>query len=294
VQFKLQDGSVRRGIVAQVHAGATAFTIESEGQTFAEWPAKSVKKHEKKTKDALTKPEKVTKFGLKKAAKTKKVPAFQARAPDSPPLPESSGRCPEPSQLQAALPGLPRRPRLVVVVDTNEIINAGPRISRAHFLQDCEAVDILLPRQVVDELDGLKSRPDTDVATCARRANAMLSDAASQGESWLLYEQQPVATAAKHKALQPDERVLRCVLDYKTFPRQNKLFLEDRIILATSDRNLQLRAMMAGVEAKPLEQIRAEAVARDRCWRLAYSNILPTQAVDSGTWGILKNDAGAY
>ena len=62
------------------------------------------------------------------------------------------------------------------------------------------------------------------------------------------------------------------------------MFAADRVILATSDRNLQVRAMMAGVEAKPLHQIRQEAEARDRCWRAAYCDQLASNALESASW----------
>jgi hypothetical protein len=54
--------------------------------------------------------------------------------------------------------------------------------------------------------------------------------------------------------------------------------------LATSDKNLQLRAMMAGVEAKPLEQVRCEANERDRCWHAAYSEQMAALAIERAAW----------
>jgi len=160
---------------------------------------------------------------------------------------------------------VPAPPRLIVALDTNEIINLAQleRLTASDFLQDCPTqVEILLPKQVVNELDGLKCRDDPHVAVAARRANAFLSEAASRGSSWLICEQQTVATLAKLRSMRPDERVLRCVQDFISFPARNKLSEDDRVILATCDQNLQLQASMIGIEAKPLRQIRREAATQ--------------------------------
>lgn len=277
VHFKLPNRTVRQGIVTAADHKARTFTIDADGETFGSWPAKSVVKKKCAAPQNSAAAAAKVKFEIKKKAAA--VVSSVHSAPAAAHSEENTTAAPP------QIPQIPRRPRLVVAIDTNEMINvAASRLDRRHLLQDCDAVDILLPRQVVDELDGLKLKHDVNVAASARRANALLSEAGRKGERWLLYEKQPIATAANHSNLAADERILKCVLDFQQFPERNKMWAADRLILATSDRNLQLRAMMAGVEAKPLMQIRQEAMDRDKCWRAAYCNQLASNALESACW----------
>ena len=219
----------------------------------------------------------IAKISFDVKQKKKKKPPKEAKAEPITPA-EAPVAAPSPARV-------PRRPRLVVVVDTNEIIAApAHKLDRNHLLQDCEAVDVILPRQVVDELDGLKENKDVAVASSARRANKLLSEASRADEPWLRLEKQNAATEARHRKRPPDERVLKCILNCKELPQEHGVHLADRVILATSDKNLQLRAMMAGVEAKPLEQVRSEAKERDRCWHAAYSGQLAELAIQRAGW----------
>ena len=164
----------------------------------------------------------------------------------------------------------PRMPRLLVVIDTNELVEAAAlgsngTISRAYLLQDCAGCVIVLPAQVAKELDGLKRSADAALAARARQANALLSEAARCREPWLLCE--PRGAAAAAELLTADECVLRCATD---FAASVKGGASDRVVLATSDRNLLLRAAAAHVEAMPLAEARAHGQARLAAWRAAY------------------------
>ena len=52
--------------------------------------------------------------------------------------------------------------------------------------------------QVLDELDRLKRSEDIELAAAARRANAILAEAASAGEPWLLLQEESVPTRTHH------------------------------------------------------------------------------------------------
>jgi rRNA-processing protein FCF1 len=184
----------------------------------------------------------------------------------------------------------PRMPRLLVVIDTNEILldrSVGQELDRDFLLQDCGGCDIILPAQVAAELDGLKRSSDAALAACARRANALLSSAAQAREPWLLCE--PLKESANDCAaseLCADEKVLRCATK---FASRVKGHPSDRIVLATSDRNLLLRAASEGVEAMPLAQAREHAQARHDAWRAAYGTVTHAQdvaanAIAAATW----------
>ena len=157
------------------------------------------------------------------------------------------------------------------------------------------------------ELDGLKRSDDHAKAAAARRANALLAAAASAREPWLLFEEEatlrriytangstPAAalaaasstvassTAASSTAasasLTPDEKIIRCAA---TFAAARKAeYARDRVVVATRDRNATVRASAAGLEAMPLDQLRAEAAERDRAWRAAYCQSAAESALE--------------
>lgn len=195
-------------------------------------------------------------------------------------------------------------PRVIAVLDTNALLprSAGAcsgayrPISREHLLQGflSRGCDVLLATQVVVELDGLKLSDDSALAAAARRANALLAEAASAREPWLLLEEESTltrvrggvagagsggsASASSSSSLAPDERIIACAAAFAT--RRKAEHPGDRVVVATSDRNATVRAVAAGVEAMPLEQLRAQAAERDRAWRAAYCQSAASTAVE--------------
>ena len=198
-------------------------------------------------------------------------------------------------------------PRVIAVLDTNALLprSAGAcsgayrPISREHLLQGflSRGCDVLLATQVVVELDGLKLSDDSALAAAARRANALLAEAASAREAWLLLEEESTltrvrggaagagsggtrgsASASSSSSLAPDERIIACAAAFAT--RRKAEHPGDRVVVATSDRNATVRAVAAGVEAMPLEQLRAQAAERDRAWRAAYCQSAASTAVE--------------
>ena len=165
---------------------------------------------------------------------------------------------------------------MLVVVDTNELITGTDTIDRSVLLQDYAGVDVVLPAQVVDELDGLKRSNDPAIAARARQANALLSTAVLQQEPWLLFE--PKYCAA---GLSADDRILRCAMQFAQHARGHP---SDRVLLATSDRNLILRAAGHQVEAMPLAEAHRKAQARHHAWRAAYIKDSAVNAIAAGGW----------
>ena len=88
--------------------------------------------------------------------------------------------------------------------------------------------------------------------------------------------------ASSQHACSPDERILTSALALAAARAQS--YPADRVVLATSDRNLALRACAAGLEAMPLARARAVAEARDAAWRAAYCNHAGQQALEAAAW----------
>ena len=208
------------------------------------------------------------KLGKKKALPRKTVlaaaaPSAKAAAQDAtPPSAKPTIERAAPAAPPEAPAAVPRMPKLLVVIDTNELI--GPAGAMAYNPIHYPGCTIVLPAQVAAELDGLKRSADAAVAARARQANALLSEAATRREAWLLCEPRAAEGGAE---LTADEKVLRCATD---FAARAKGAASDRVLLATADRNLQLRAAAAHVEAMSLERARAYAHARHAAWRAAY------------------------
>ena len=214
---------------------------------------------------------------------------------------------------------------------------AGERylpIGRDYLLQGflSRGCDVLLATQVVVELDGLKNSDDPGLAAAARRANALLAAAASAREPWLLFEEEgtlmrvsggvpagsgggyhaasmPVlsststafasssASSSSSSALAPDEKIIACAVAFAV--RRRAEHPGDRVVVATSDRNATVRAVAAGVEAMPLESLRAQAAERDRAWRAAYCQSAASTAVEraaaaAASTGAMGARAAAY
>ena len=68
---------------------------------------------------------------------------------------------------------------------------------------------------------------------------------------------------------------------------------KDAVVLATRDKNLQLRAKMADVDAAPLDAVRARAEARDAAWLRAYGHLLPDAEHDGADRRAYLRDYGA-
>ena len=268
VWFKLPDRSIKAGVVIAVSAGAYDLEEDGTGVVRKNYPMKSVKarkpkdearkeNHEKPSLENNEKPplqndeKPQIKFAVGKPSKPPPPPAVVAAPAATPPAPPAS---------------IPARPRLRVVVDTNVLLDAE-RLTPAYLLQDCGAVAIVLPTRVVQELDGLKR--NDDLGEKARRCNAFLSDQATRRAPWLEFEKAPETRAAGTATA--DEVILECAL------AERRSAGRDAVVLATGDRNLQLRAKMADVTALPLPDVRLMAEARDGAWRRAYGHLLPDQ-----------------
>ena len=265
VWFKLPDRSIKAGVVIAVSAGAYDLEEDDTGVVRKNYPMKSVKarkdkarkeNHEKPPLENDEKPplqndeKPQIKFAVGKPSKPPPPPPAVVAAPAAvPPAPPAS---------------IPARPRLRVVVDTNVLLDAE-RLTPAYLLQDCGAVAIVLPTRVVQELDGLKR--NDDLGEKARRCNAFLSDQATRRAPWLEFEKAPALRAAGTATA--DEVILECAL------AERRSAGRDAVVLATGDRNLQLRAKMADVTALPLPDVRLMAEARDGAWRRAYGHLLP-------------------
>ena len=265
VWFKLPDRSIKAGVVIAVSAGAYDLEEDDTGVVRKNYPMKSVKarkdkarkeNHEKPPLENDEKPplqndeKPQIKFAVGKPSKPPPPPPAVVAAPAVvPPAPPAS---------------IPARPRLRVVVDTNVLLDAE-RLTPAYLLQDCGAVAIVLPTRVVQELDGLKR--NDDLGEKARRCNAFLSDQATRRAPWLEFEKAPALRAAGTATA--DEVILECAL------AERRSAGRDAVVLATGDRNLQLRAKMADVTALPLPDVRLMAEARDGAWRRAYGHLLP-------------------
>ena len=268
VWFKLPDRSIKAGVVIAVSADAYDLEEDDTGVVRKNYPMKSVKarkdkarkenhetpplthkeNHEKPPLQNDEKPQ--IKFAVGKPSKPPPPPPAVVAAPAATPPP------PPPASI-------PARPRLRVVVDTNVLLDAE-RLTPAYLLQDCGAVAIVLPTRVVQELDGLKR--NDDLGEKARRCNAFLSDQATRRAPWLEFEKAPETRAGNATA---DEVILECAL------AERRSAGRDAVVLATGDRNLQLRAKMADVTALPLPDVRLMAEARDGAWRRAYGHLLP-------------------
>ena len=265
VWFKLPDRSIKAGVVIAVSADAYDLEEDDTGVVRKNYPMKSVKarkdkarkeNHEKPPLENDEKPplqndeKPQIKFAVGKPSKPPPPPPAVVAAPAATPPP------PPPASI-------PARPRLRVVVDTNVLLDAE-RLTPAYLLQDCGAVAIVLPTRVVQELDGLKR--NDDLGEKARRCNAFLSDQATRRAPWLEFEKAPETRAGNATA---DEVILECAL------AERRSAGRDAVVLATGDRNLQLRAKMADVTALPLPDVRLMAEARDGAWRRAYGHLLP-------------------
>ena len=267
VWFKLPDRSIKAGVVIAVSADTYDLEEDGTGVVRKNYPMKSVKarkpkneaRKENNEKPPLENDEKPPlqndekpqiKFAVGKPSKPPPPPPAVVAAPAAtPPAPPAS---------------IPARPRLRVVVDTNVLLDAE-RLTPAYLLQDCGAVAIVLPTRVVQELDGLKR--NDDLGEKARRCNAFLSDQATRRAPWLEFEKAPETRAAGTATA--DEVILECAL------AERRSAGRDAVVLATGDRNLQLRAKMADVTALQLPDVRLMAEARDGAWRRAYGHLLP-------------------
>ena len=263
VWFKLPDRSIKAGVVIAVSADAYDLEEDDTGVVRKNYPMKSVKaRKDKARKENHEKPplENDEKPPLQNDEKPQIK--FAVGKPSKPPPPAAVVAAP--AAVPPAPPAsIPARPRLRVVVDTNVLLDAE-RLTPAYLLQDCGAVAIVLPTRVVQELDGLKR--NDDLGEKARRCNAFLSDQATRRAPWLEFEKAPETRAGNATA---DEVILECAL------AERRSAGRDAVVLATGDRNLQLRAKMADVTALPLPDVRLMAEARDGAWRRAYGHLLP-------------------
>ena len=267
VWFKLPDRSIKAGVVIAVSAGAYDLEEDDTGVVRKNYPMKSVKARKDKARKEnhetppLTHKENHEKPPLQNDEKPQIK--FAVGKPSKPPPPPPAVVA-APAAVPPAPPAsIPARPRLRVVVDTNVLLDAE-RLTPAYLLQDCGAVAIVLPTRVVQELDGLKR--NDDLGEKARRCNAFLSDQATRRAPWLEFEKAPETRAGNATA---DEVILECAL------AERRSAGRDAVVLATGDRNLQLRAKMADVTALPLPDVRLMAEARDGAWRRAYGHLLP-------------------
>ena len=276
VWFKLPDRSIKAGVVIAVSAGAYDLEEDGTGVVRKNYPMKSVKARKDKARKEnnetppLTHKENNEKPPLENDEKPplqndeKPQIKFAVGKPSKPPPPPPAVVA-APAAVPPAPPAsIPARPRLRVVVDTNVLLDAE-RLTPAYLLQDCGAVAIVLPTRVVQELDGLKR--NDDLGEKARRCNAFLSDQATRRAPWLEFEKAPATRDAGHATA--DEVILECAL------AERRSAGRDAVVLATGDRNLQLRAKMADVTALPLPDVRLMAEARDGAWRRAYGHLLP-------------------
>ena len=225
------------------------------------------------------------KFGKARAPPNKK--AGPAAAAPAAALAASMPAEPAPVILAPELPIVPTRmPHLIAAIDTNELLRRESPFAthrpllewRRYLLQGfrSRACDVLVARQVLDELDGLKHSEDATLARTARRANACLAEAASAAEPWLLLEDD--AAAAKTASLAPDERVIACAAAFALARRETHP--KDRVVVATSDRNATIRARASQIEAMPLEKLSEVAAERDAAWTAAYCQDAASTALE--------------
>lgn len=323
VVLKRPDRSFAKGVVSRIEEenGASFFWVAGDdGERYDRWPAASIKRRggpPRPTAEEDPRREAKVEFrigGAKRVTKTASTavpPRATALAPLAEPARSEVGpvaRGPAEACEAPPPPARPlRMPRIIAVVDTNELLPQKPTgdrgylpISEAHLLQGFQSrcCDVLLSTQVLIELDGLKRSDDAALAAAARRANALLAAAASARAPWLLLEDD--ATLARCRAglasardaqshaieaagscaapLAPDEKIIACAVGFAaqhcvTFPR-------DRVILCTSDRNAMVRAVAAGLEAMPLDTLRESAAERDRAWRAAYCQSAASTALE--------------
>ena len=327
VYLKALDREIKKGVVTCVSSvdgadGDSELRYDvrtSDGVEFKAWPAKSVKLRETlgtaAAVPATADRERVAfRLGSRKPSKAAASAAGAARTASAPPCAPAPASVPMPTAAAAPPPSLallpPRMPRLVVVVDTNELLpgssdGGGPpcRLDRAYLLQECLGVEICIPSQVVLELDGLKGSENARLAGCARRANALLREAASAAEGWLLLEGDADSnghgadggatagagasadgggTDGDGRALTADEKIVRCAS--RLARARAALHAADRVIVATCDNNLAVRAASVGVEARPLAEVRVQAQQRTDAWRAAYRQQRASDALEGASW----------
>ena len=192
VHLKDTDRMLKRGVVVRVDPGPPArFDVKAtDGVLHEGWPSNSLKLQElvrDHASQAVSKPVIFTmrcpgKMPAKKALppaaeKPVTAPAAQLTASGAEPaaaaqLKPTTAPPSEPTAaapLAAPLPPVPRMPRLLVVLDTNELLQPLPcPIDREYLMQACLGVEILVPRTVLAELDGLKNHSDSALAGRAR------------------------------------------------------------------------------------------------------------------------------
>lgn len=312
VHLKDTDRMLKKGVIVRVDPGPPArFDVKAtDGVLHEGWPEKSLKLQETARDHASQAVSKPVIFSMRCPGKThpkKALPPAAALTMEMPVTtaaaqPTASGAEPaaaaqlEPTTappskpaaaapLAAPLPSVPRMPRLLVVLDTNELLQPLPRsIDREYLMQACLGVEILVPRAVLAELDGLKNHSDSALAGRARRANALLREASGAQEPWLILEPSVVDDDRRRdeRGLTNDERIVRCAADAAaTRAAQHPA---DRVVLATSDNNCALVAAGVGLDARPLEQIRRQAHERDAVWRAAYFQQRAADALGAASW----------
>ena len=196
VYAKGTDRSIVKGIVVQIEGDGDVYWVRGDdsSQEFG-YPAKAIKRRSG-TRRVVTAAAPETLPAAEHTAhdaalaasriefKLHRAPARQKTAkPIS--APEATIHAPTVAPSPAMPPEPPlRMPRLIAAVDTNELLLREDNVDlREHLLQSfrSRSCDVLVAKQVLNELDGLKRSEDPGLAAAARRANAVLAQAASAG-----------------------------------------------------------------------------------------------------------------
>ena len=175
VYAKGMDRSIAKGLVVRIEHDLY-WVKGGDGQEVG-YPSKSVKRRGNKVataaradavgeaEGAASKSTKFVEFKLSRAPQKAKSVSSVRPAPPAPPVhsapaaPATSSALATPATLPTppAPPPPHRMPRLIVAVDTNELlVRGGPVDLRDHLLQRfrSRSCDVLVAKQVLDELDG--------------------------------------------------------------------------------------------------------------------------------------------
>ena len=142
--------------------------------------------------------------------------------------------------------------RLVVVLDTNVLLAAGPRVARIDWdsvlNSTFSSAVFTIPIQVVEELDRLKDRGSAEVRSNARFVLKWLDELDLHGDHSKLF-----GTTAHNTAIRvwvdDNDRVPLAEVDRDIIDRTQQLMpYAKRIVIVSMDRSMILRARTYGLE----------------------------------------------
>jgi len=144
-----------------------------------------------------------------------------------------------------------------LMLDTSTWVQYAEELSEELLMVDDAsfACKVVVPKQVVRELDGLKQS-----SRAARHASRWLADAMQTGDfdspdGWLLGQTDPPGASlrsADGSTMEADERILGCAL------QRRQAVAPEKVYLVTEDHNLRLMAGVEQLPARSLAEIRKE------------------------------------